>query len=177
MTKRDSHKVFENPRGGQITPEAMRRSVSPRSSGSGEVHQSPRRVQGEGEYVDSSERGLVSARSGHRSPVPRFDLSPRGVGGRGLYYGEQVPLSGGTMQGRGDIPHRVVSSSDGIEIENGSTARQEQRVAEQEGQYAQQVVRPSEHQMDVDHYSDNTHQVMSPDGQDHQLEQEHGSQQ
>ena len=92
MTKRDSREVGESSHGEQVTPEAERRSVSPRSSEVGESYQFPKRVQVIGENVYSSERGLVSVRRGHRSPVPRLDLSPRGMGGSRLYYGEQVPF-------------------------------------------------------------------------------------
>ena len=147
MTERDSREVFESSHGGQVTPEAARRSVSPRSSEAGESHQSPRRVQGIGESVDSSERGLVSARRGHRSPVPRLDLRPRGLAGSRSYYGEQVPSLEGTVRGRGGPSHPVVSSSDGIEVEDGSASQQ-----------AQNVVRPSEYQMNVDNFSDTIHQ-------------------
>ena len=109
MTKRDGQEVFVNPSSGQITPDAMTRRVSPRSGRSGEIRRSPQRVQGEGEYVGSSERGPVSAQGGHISHVPRLNLSPRGAGGSGLYYGEQVPLQGGTIEGHGDLSHRVAS--------------------------------------------------------------------
>ena len=113
--------------------------------------------------VNLSERGLVSVKRGHRSPVPRLDLSSRGMGGSSMYHGEQVPLSGRTVRGREDHSQQSASPSEGVEVDNGPSP--------------QQAGEQSEHPMDEDNTSGAARrelQFMSPIGGNEMLPSHQG---